>query len=164
MNLSTALPPRCSPCSGCVLLPLDTGLPLPEPGQSFCFHISAASGISKADAHLSFHLSSVLKNIREKERCVLLSSPAAARGAPKPSSSKPKGSQSSCSSILTRAKLCACSDTPGQSSAQLSPSHSLPAPTAAFILLMQIHEKLHKCRELHYAGDVTAAAPALHEE
>lgn len=147
----------CAAAFGC-------GAALPQAWTDFLLPHHSSSKHIKGWCYLSFLLPSVLKNIKEKERCVLLSCPAAASDVPKLSPSKSKGSQSRCSSSLTTAKLCACLDTPGRSSARLSPSHSLAAPTPAFILLMQIYEKLHICRELHYAGDVITAVPALHEE
>lgn len=78
---------------GRVLPSGDEGLPFPKA----CPAVSSSEPI-KAWCHLSFRLPSSLKNIKEKERCVLLSTPAAARAAREPSPSESKRSQHSCSS------------------------------------------------------------------
>lgn len=82
-----------SPWRGHALPSGDEGLPFPKA----CPAVSSSEPI-KAWCHLSFRLSSILKNIKEKERCVLLSTPAAARAAHEPSPSESKRSQRSCSS------------------------------------------------------------------
>lgn len=163
MNLSTALPPRC-PCGLGVRCRLRMrGCPSPSLDR---FSAPTSQQLQAYQRLVLLILPLALcsqEYQREGEVCPSATS-CSCQGCSQAVTIKSKGSQSSCSSSLTTAKLCACSDTPGQSSAQLSPSHSLAAPTPAFILLMQIYETLHICRELHYAGDVITAVPALHEE
>lgn len=66
---------------------------------------------------------------------------------------QPDQSQALCLLRHPRMKLCTAQPQPFPAS-----------PYSCLILLVQIHEKLHMCRELHYAGDVNTAVPALHEE
>lgn len=133
------------------------GCPSPKLAQLLAALSPSTPGATYPSAYPS-----ILKNIKEKERCVLLSTPAAARAACEPLPSESKRSQHSCSSSPTRAKLLACSaqQLPGLRAAQLSPSHSLPP----LLPLLLSYEKLSIGRAALHARNVTRPGPELHEE
>jgi len=141
MNSSTALLLRYSLRPGRALPCGEEGLPFPKAWPDVLFPYLSSSERIKGWCHLCFRLPSVLKNIKEKERCVLLSSPAAASDVRKLSPSESKCSQSSCSSSPEEGQAPGLLSPvlPGLSAIRLCPSHSLPSPTPAFILLMQIY-------------------------
>lgn len=141
----------CSPAFGCRAA-------LPQAWTEFLLHIPAVPGISKAGAtHPSSSplFSRISKRRRGVSSCQAPQLQGSSQAIPIPT--QMHQSSFSCSLHQGRALL-------RHPRTKLSPSHAMPAPTPAFILLIQIHQKLHTCRELHYAGDGTAAAPALHGE